>query len=100
VACLNSGAGGDYEALDATALATEGYSYFIREYETTGATLEYGPVLLAVGQDESDWVAQPVPEADSDGGCGTSPRGPNSFLFLAPLLALAFARRRTSPVRP
>ncbi len=100
VACLNSGAGGDYEALDATALATEGYSYFIREYETTGATLEYGPVLLAVGQDESDWVAQADPETDSDGGCGTSPRGPNSFLFLAPLLALAFARRRTSPGRP
>lgn len=64
IPCRDSLFGADYAALDATARYDQGYSYYLREYETTGSVFEYGPVLLAAGQDDAEWSFAPGKELD------------------------------------
>jgi hypothetical protein len=46
VPCENDPAGWAYDAMDATASTDTGYSYYLREHETTGGTRDYGPALV------------------------------------------------------
>jgi len=73
VPCQDNPFGADYYTLDATALFETGYSYYLREYETTGGVIEYGPVIIAAGQADAEWPDKPAEGSgvfleDSDAG--------------------------------
>jgi len=96
IPCEDSLSGAEYEVLDATADPDAGYSYLLREYETTGGVHEFGPVLLysikygddlpggdqapgdddtAALPDDDDDSGKPAAtgadsEPDDDAGCG------------------------------
>jgi len=48
IPCENNPNGAEYWTLDAQAQADATYSYYLREYETTGGIREYGPLLVPV----------------------------------------------------
>jgi len=98
VPCAGDPAGWVYEALDGTAAADAGYSYYLREHETTGGTFDYGPAFVGPA------AADPPAASGAGGGAAASP-GPAAGCALgAPTLAalplgllpalLAIRRRR------
>jgi hypothetical protein len=112
VPCADSLAGARYEVRDAGAAATRGWSYLLREHETTGAILHYGPLRLPAGVSEARWSpaggSPPrdglTPPADAPGVAGGGCRAtlaPPGPLVVAALLAFGAvaARRRRGPAR-
>ncbi len=55
VPCQDNIFGDDYQTLDDTAVKGEAYSYYLREYETTGGVFEYGPVIIDSDQSVAKW---------------------------------------------
>jgi cysteine-rich repeat protein len=112
VPCADSLAGATYTARDPRAPATRGFSYLLREHETTGALVHYGPLRLAAGAPEAHWTPadapapdgfEPpaeVPAAAGGGGCASAAT-PVGALAAAALLAVATSRvrRRRGPSR-
>jgi len=90
VACQNEPAGATYEFTDATALPGLAYSYYLREYETTGGRLDFGAVL--VNAVVLDGVDAETP-AQGCAAAGTAAGGAAAFVLFLALVAL---RRRSA----
>jgi acetoacetate decarboxylase len=109
VPCRGGPGGAAYEVLDRAAVAGAPWSYLLREHETTGRILHYGPVLLPAGSPEAAWdpetgrttaVDAPAdPAGPSDvavpGGCAST-RDIQTPGALALALVLALRARRRS----
>ncbi len=106
VPCEDSPAGAGYEAIDDTAEAGTRYTYYLREYETTGGIRDYGPIVVEVSDpDQGQDPYVPPPDGSSMGddggdqlqGCavpaGRGGGGAATFLLLV-LGTLIIIRRR------
>jgi hypothetical protein len=110
VPCVNSLAGASYAVRDAGAPMARGFSYLLREHETTGARVHYGPLRLAVGVREVHWTPAEVPPSDGSappaevpatagGGCATTQVPAGALTAAAALLAVVIARRARAAFR-
>ena len=101
VPCEDSPVGAEYAALDQGADDLTAYSYYLREYETTGGINNYGPIVVDVAAaTQDDGVTPPAAGADGEaGGCAISNRqsgGSAASLMVLLLGALIIRRRRQS----
>jgi len=67
IPCADSFYGMEYEFLDTTVDSSIGYSYILREYETTGGVNDFGPILLNADKYGDDPPAVDG-HSDDDGG--------------------------------
>ncbi len=53
IPCENEPSGARYESFDAGASADAAWSYYLREYETGGGIVDYGPLVLPAGEESA-----------------------------------------------
>ncbi|HEY3357953.1 MAG TPA: MYXO-CTERM sorting domain-containing protein [Polyangia bacterium] len=99
VPCAGLAAGSSYATLDAAAADGGGYSYYLREHETTGGLRDYGPELVApvvpgLGAPGVAKAAATGAATDRVRGCAAAGRPAGALLLLALVALLALARRR------
>ncbi len=58
--CANDSNGAEYSTVDNEAEAFIAYSYYLREYETTGNVRDYGPFLISAGRENIGWTRHEI----------------------------------------
>jgi len=66
IPCEDSPYGAEYEAFDVAADSGAGYSYLLREYDTTGGVSDFGPVLLVSNQYGAEWPGEALSDDDEE----------------------------------
>jgi hypothetical protein len=99
VPCEGSPAGSSYHALDATALASSGYSYYLRAHEATGGTHDFGPAVMGPAGAATEPAAPPVDFAAFEStspatGCSVGGRTSGALPVLLVAGVIATRRRR------